>query len=145
MLEGTFNMNIKITHNLPCPTHRNLLPVISNVRPLRLTLSRRLLIFTQKIRQFHKPVLRQMMRLVENDTRTVTGRNLRSILLLTDRSTIRQLQPSDVDNVCYYGEPEQWRVQSLLELIQIRSGDIAPPVGWNIWELDDILNDICCN
>ena len=37
MFEATFNRNIKLTFDLPYPTHRNLLPVISELKPLRIT------------------------------------------------------------------------------------------------------------
>lgn len=144
-LEGSYNRNIKITNNLPYPTHRNLLPAICDIRPLKMILSRRLLTFIDKLKKSNKPVLSRTLRLVEKDARTVTGRNLRSILLLTDVSTISELQPSDLNRVSYYGEPEPWRVQSLTELFQIQRGEIEPPLGWNYEELDDIFYDLCCN
>ena len=76
MLEATFNRNIKITYDLPYPTHRNLLPVISNMKPLRITLAKRLLTFRDSIKKSDKRVLRQMLSLVESDARTVTGRQV---------------------------------------------------------------------
>ena len=92
MFEGTFNRNIKLTLNLPYPTHRNLLPVISQAKPLRITLAQRYLTFVEKLRSSEKPVLRHTIRLVENDTRTVTGRNLKNILLMTDRPDFQHLR-----------------------------------------------------
>ena len=71
MFEATFNRNIKLTYNLPYPTHRNLLQPISNLKPLRVTLAKRFLTFTEKLRQSEKPVLRSMIGLVEHDVQTV--------------------------------------------------------------------------
>ena len=51
MIEATYNRNIKSTYDLPYPTHRNLLPVISNAKPLRITLARGLLSFKENIRK----------------------------------------------------------------------------------------------
>ena len=75
MFESTFNRKIKLTLNLPHPTHRNILPVISHVKPLRITLAKRFLAFVEKLRNSEKPVLRNTISLLENDTKTVTGRN----------------------------------------------------------------------
>ena len=91
MFEATFNRSIKLTYGLPLPTHRSLIPVISKVKPLRITLSSRLLTFVSRLRKSEKPVLRKMLSIVENDVRTVTGRNLRNTLLLTKKSSIMKL------------------------------------------------------
>ena len=58
MLEATYNKNIKITYDLPYATHRNLHPVISGAKPLRITLAKRLIAFTERIRNSNKSVLR---------------------------------------------------------------------------------------
>ena len=51
MLEASFNRSIKLTFGLPYPTHRSLLPVISKVKPLRITLASRFLTFVEKLRK----------------------------------------------------------------------------------------------
>ena len=145
MMEATFNRNIKITYDLPYQTHRNLLPAISNVKPLRVTLAKRLLSFTEKIRKSEKNVLRSTLRLVESDVRTVTGRNLRSILQLCEKSTVQQLCPSDMDSVQYYSEPDQWRIVAILEALNVRAGEMDLPEGWVRQELEQILEVACVN
>ena len=145
MMEATFNRNIKITYNLPYPTHRNILPVISNVKPLRLTLARRLLSFIEKIKKSDKPVLRSILSVVECDVRTVTGRNLRSILQLCDKSTVEQLSPSDMDTVSYYGEPDVWRIVNIREILKARAGEVEVPEDWDKRELEQILEVACCS
>ena len=104
MMEATYNRNIKITFELPYQTHRNLLPVLSSVKPLRVLLSRRLLKFVDCIRKSKKVVLKNILRRVECDVRTVTGGNLRSILMLTDTPCVESLRPADIDNVSYSGQ-----------------------------------------
>ena len=145
MMEATFNRNIKITYDLPYQTHRNLLPPISNVKPLRVTLAKRLLSFTEKIRKSEKSVLRSTLRLVESGVRTVTGRNLRSILQLCEKSTVQQLCPSDMDSVQYYSEPDQWRIVAILEALNVRAGEMDLPEGWVRQELEQILEVACVN
>ena len=145
MFEGTFNRNIKLTLNLPYPTHRNILPVISHAKPLRITLAKRFLTFVGKLRSSEKPVLRHTVRLVENDTRTVTGRNLRNILLLTDRPDVQHLSPIDMDAVCLYGEPELWRVLAITDILEMRAGELQLPDGWSLDDMEVILQAACCD
>ena len=83
-------------------------------------------------------------RVVENDTRTVTSRNLRSMLLLTDRPYIQHLSPSDMDAVCLYGEPELWRVLAINDILEMRAGELQLPDGWSLDEMEVILQAACC-
>ena len=145
MMEASFNKNIKITHDLPYATHRNILPVISNMKPLRITLAKRLISFFDKIKKSEKSVLKQILTIVESDVRTVTGRNLRSILALTDKSAIDQLHPSDMEIVSYYGEPEQWRIVTICEVLQMRAAELELPDGWRKEEMQLILEAACCS
>ena len=145
MLDTTFNRNIKLTYNLPYPTHRNLLPEISKQKPLRIVLAKRFLTFTEKLRKSEKPVLRSMIRLVEHDVQTVTGRNLRRILFLTDKPDIHKLQASDMDDVNFYGVPELWRVLAIRDILEIRAGELQLPDGWVQGELEAILQAACCD
>ena len=145
MFEATFNRNIKLTYNLPYPTHRNLLQPISNLKPLRVTLAKRFLTFTEKLRQSEKPVLRSMIGLVEHDVQTVTGRNLRRILQLTEKPNIQNLKPSDMDDVNLHGDPELWRVLAIKEILEIRAGELQLPDGWTQGEMETILQAACCD
>ena len=145
MFEATYNRNIKLTYDLPYPTHRNLLPVISQVQPLRIILAKRFLKFVEKLRQSEKPVLRNMISLVDTDVQTVTGRNLRRILLLSDKPNVHQLRPSDMDRVNLYGDPELWRVLAIREILEIREGDLKLPDGWVQADMETILHSACCD
>ena len=143
MFESTFNRKIKLTLNLPHPTHRNILPVISHVKPLRTTLAKRFLTFVEKLRNSEKPVLRNTISLVENDTRTVTGRNLRNILLLTDRPDVQHLRPSNMEAVFLYGQPDLWRDLAITDILEMRAGDLQLPDGWSMGEMEAILQAAC--
>ena len=92
-----------------------------------------------------KSVLKQILTLVESDVRTVTGRNLRSILALTDKSDINQLHPHDMELVSYYGEPEQWRIVTISEVLQMRATELELPDGWQKGEMQQILGAACCS
>ena len=139
MFEGTFNRNKKLTLNLPYPTHRNILPVISHVKPLRTTLAKRFLTFVEKLRNSEKPVLHNTISLVENDTRNITGRNLRNILLLTDRPDVQHLRPSNMEAVFLYGQPDLWRVLAITDILDMRAGDLQLSDGWSLDDMEVII------
>ena len=145
MMEATNNRNIKITYDLPYPTHRNILAVISQVRPLRVTLAKTLLSFIEKSKKSDKKVLRSTLSLVEADVRTITGRNLRSILLMCNKSTVQQLSSADMDTVNYYGEPDTWRIVTIVEMLKARAGEVKLPEDWDSEEFQQILEVACCS
>ena len=112
---------------------------------LRVTLAQRLLTFIEKIKKSDKNVLRSTLSVVESDSRTVTGRNLRGILQLCEKSTVKQLCPSDMDTVLYRGEPDQWRIVAILEALKVRAGEMDLPKGWVREEFEEILEVACVN
>ena len=104
-----------------------------------------MLSFIQKIKESEKTVLRSILRVVESDVRTITGRNLRSLLDMCNKSTVQQLSPSDMNSVCYYGEPDSWRIVSILEILEARAGEVEMPEDWDRREYEEILEVACCN
>ena len=95
MLEAIFNRNVKITFDLPYPTHRNLLPLVSGVTPLRELLSCRYLRFITRLRTSTKDVLRMLINPTEEDTTKVIGRNLRNIMLASNKATAGEMDPPE--------------------------------------------------
>ena len=128
MLEAIFNRNVKITFDLPYPTHRNLLPLVSGVTPLRELLSCRYLRFITRLRTSTKDVLRMLINPTEEDTTKVIGRNLRNIMLASNKATVKDLIPSD-EKYCH---PEQWRLEIIKDAGEIMAGEMDPPEGFAI-------------
>ena len=89
--------------------------------------------------------MRSMIGLVEHDVQSVTGRNLRRILQLTEKPSIQNLKPSDMDDVNLHGDPELWRVLAIKEILEIRAGELQLPDGWVQGELETILMAACCD
>ena len=56
--------------------------------------------------------------------RSTTGRNLRRILLLTDKSDVENINQNDFKTLEYHqlGEADKWKVTYLKELINIKFG-----------------------
>ena len=106
-------------------------------------MTRRFLSFIQAIRNSKKEVLRHILRLIEYDTLSVTGRNLRTILLKTGMHDIRSLKPNDY-NIKYEEVPvnEEYRVSFIKELINIEQNELEVP-GFEGEELKEILQHLC--
>ena len=106
-------------------------------------MARRFLSFIQSIRASNKQALRNLLRVVEFDTRSVTGRNLRTILLETLVLDVRSLKPADV-TTRYRDMPinEQYRVDFIKEMVDVKNNQLEVQ-GFTDDEIDDILQHIC--
>ena len=112
---------------------------------MSLTLFRHYLNFIEKVKNSSKKVLRQMYTVAKADVRTTTGSNLRNILLLTNLSSIDDLQPSSLDNIRYHEilEEDTWRITIIKEAIDIKCGHTSLPEGWTYEEFEEIINFAC--
>ena len=80
-IESSWNRTVKIIFDLPYNTHRRLIEPISGQTHIKLVLIKRLLRFVEKLKFSKKPVLRQPFSVCKDDVRTITGANLRNIML----------------------------------------------------------------
>ena len=141
--EGSFNKSIKIMCNLPYETHRYLVEPISGGLGLRKQLIRKYLRFVHNIKNSTKPVIKHMFEHCKKDARTITGSNLRNILLLTDLPTIANLSPSVRIDHNEIMDKDMWRVDIIKEIFDIKFGGLDTPEGWSWEELDEIVNFAC--
>ena len=142
---STFNRSVKVMADLPYSTHRYLIEPLSEQQHMSLTLFRNYLNFIEKVKNSSKKVLRQMYTVAKADVRTTTGSNLRNILLLTNLSSIDDLQPSSLDNIRYHEilEEDTWRITLIKEAIDIKCGHTNLPEGWTFEEFEEIINFAC--
>ena len=101
--------------------------------------------FIKRVRESPKYVLRQLYDIASRDVRTVTGSNLRNILMLTNTLQVDDLDQSMVDMIKYHKmeETEMWRIGLINELINIKHGDINLPEGWTHDDLEAIMDFTC--
>ena len=134
-----------IMADLPFATHRNLIEPVTNTRHMKIKLLRDYLGFIGRVKVSKKPVLRQLYELAKCDVRTTTGSNLRNILLLTDLYDVDDLHPGLVNSFEYHKieEKEQWRLNMVKELIDIKHGVKILPDGWSPGDLETILTYVC--
>ena len=129
--EGTYNRSIKVMADLPYGTHRNLVGHMAGGH-MKIKLMKNYMGFIKRVRDSPKYVLRQLYDIASRDVRTVTGSNLRNILMLTNTLQVDDLDQSMVDMIKYHKmeETEMWRIGLINELINIKHGDINLPEGW---------------
>ena len=90
-LLGTYNRSIKIKFDLPWQTHRYFMEPLTGQPHVSRILASRFLSFVNMIAKSNKPGLKNLLRLVQNDVRTITGFILRTILILAGHHSINDL------------------------------------------------------
>ena len=142
-LEKTWNVSVRRMFDLPRETHCYLVEAVSQQDHVKTILSKRFLNFIQSIRSSQKQALKDMLKVVEHDTLSVTGMNLRTILLQTQGHSVQDLRPSDA-NIKYRDIPamEEYRVEFIREIVDIKNSQLEVQ-GFSTEELDDILQHLC--
>ena len=79
MLENSWNVSFRRMYDLPLQTHRNLVEPVSQQLHLKKLLIKRFLSFIQQIQKSDKILPKQLLNIIVNDTRSITGCNLRRI------------------------------------------------------------------
>ena len=142
-LEKSWNVSIRRIFNLPRQTRSFLVEPLSEEPHVRTLLARRFVNFIQSIRLSKKRSLRELLKVLEFDTMSVTGRNLRHILLQTSIFDIRKLKSRDI-TAKYKDIPrgEEYRVNVIKEIIDIKNQQLEV-AGFDDHELDEILRFVC--
>ena len=91
-----------------------------------------------------KIVPKHILKYVKHDVKSVTGSNLRNILLLTDRDTIEEISKHDVKGLKYHevSNDNIWKIGFIKEIIEIKNNQ-ASLNDFSKEELNDILANLC--
>ena len=143
-LESTWNLSMKLMMDLPRGTHRRLIEPLSEVTHIRTVLIKRFLNFLQQIKKSSKNASKFLLESIQHDTRSITGSNLRNILLKTDKAIIKDLVPNDVQHLKYHPiqVEEMWKVNMIREVIETKNNNLEL-VDFSEGELDEILEFLC--
>ena len=84
--------------------------------------------FVNKLKKSKISVLRHLINMTMKNTRSVTGWNIRGILLLSSKSRIDNLTVRDVKAIKYHPvcEEDRWIIKKML---QIKFGEMEIPTG----------------
>ena len=144
MVENSWNRSVRCMFDLPLQTHRSLIEPVSNVKHVKFLLMKRFLSFLSQIKNSDKAAPKVLLECIKCDTRSITGSNLRNILLLTDKDKINDLAVSDIEKMKYHelSENDAWRVDAILELMS-NSNRLQLMASQMMREIEEILEHIC--
>ena len=143
-MESTWNKSVKIMFDLPYATHRWLIEPVSGSTHVRKILISRFLNFIKQINKSTKLVSRLLLRTIKYDVRSVTGHNLRQIMLETGKTDINQLGDVKIDDIKYHPvrNEDKWKISVVQECIDAKFGKLNID-GFSVEELDEICSHLC--
>ena len=102
--------------------------------------------FLHPIRSSSKRIPKDLLRVIQYDTRSITGNNIRHLLRLTQKFKIEDVSKHDILNIVYCPVPEneKWRIPLIKEIIEARNSTLEV-IGFTPAELEDILDYLCSN
>ena len=130
-------------YDLPWGTHRYFMEPLTGLPHTSRILAKRYLSFIEKIQNSSKTALKILLQTVQNDVRHTTGFNLRTLMILADKTRIGDLR-ANLEDFQYHNIPdeEKWRINMLRELVNVKENECTVP-GLEENELDEILEYIC--
>ena len=143
-IEKTWNVAFRIMYDLPRESHRYFVEELSGSPHVKRILIKRFLSFTESVRKSKKNCLRNVFMKIRYDTQSVTGNNLRKILLLVGKEDVDDLNPHDANDITYapIPEEEEWRVGLVKEITDVKFGRMSVE-GFSTEELNDLLRIVC--
>ena len=144
MVFTSYNTNVKLVFDLPLATHRHLIEPVTRRRHLRIILAARFMSFIEQIKKSAKLIPKMLLSQIQLDVRSTTGRNLRNILVQTDKRNVVQLRKEDCYNLQYHpsSADNKWKEEMLKELIDVKRNQVEVD-GFDQEELDEIMEFIC--
>ena len=130
--------------DLPYATHRSLIQPLTGATHVKLVLIKRFLGFLEKIRVSSKKALNMLVMEAMKDVKSVTGRNLRNIMLLVGESRVEDVCYVDYARLKYFklDDDEKWKVSMIQEIIDLKQVELEVP-GFDLEELDAMLHYLC--
>ena len=79
----------------------------------------------KQINRSQKLLPKQLLNCIRNDTNSITGSNIRRILLLTRKSSLEEVSEQDIDKLAYeeVDEKDKWRVSIIRELLDCKNDE----------------------
>ena len=140
-IEKSWNVSHRIMLSLPRKTHRYFIEPLSGTKHVVKSIRKRFLNFVAGIRRSRKEVLRRMMRTIERDCRSTTGRNMRKLELLSSHGKLEVTCDAP-----YMEIPvgEEWKIAIAKEIVDLIDGNLTVP-NLSPDELAEITESVCCS
>ena len=146
MISNSWNTSFRKMFDIPRDSHRYLVEAVSDSKHLWTSIVKRFLTFCDQIRKSKKIALKNVFRTIEHDTRSITGSNLRHIMIKAKKNFIKDLNPFEDGDLsfCEIPDSEKWRVGLIHEITDVKFGS-STVNGFSHEELNDILSSVCSN
>ena len=117
---------------------------VSESEHIRITFIKRFLNFIEKIKASHKIALKNVFNVVKHDCQSVTGSNLRNIMLMVEKTRVEELCVEDASKISYHEirKEDCWRVDLIKELVDTMWGENIVE-GFSRDELSYMLGYTC--
>ena len=85
-----------------------------------------------------------LLRTIQNNVRSVTGYNLRRIMLETGKTNVDQLNDVGIENIEYHpvSAEDKWKILVIKECIDVKYGRLNID-GFSSEELEEISSHLC--
>ena len=142
---GSYNKSVKSMLDLPYATHRSLIEPLTEQRHILKVLVNRFLAFLDNISKSSKKAIKMLLETASSVVRSVTGSNLREIMLRVGKSRVADLGRGDGDKIAYFEmtEDEIWKVKMIKEIIDVKN-DWIEVEDYEGEALEEILTYLCC-
>ena len=126
---------------IPRNTHLFFIEHLTEIQHIKFSLLKRFVNFVNSIESSKKSVMRNMLKIVKQDCRTTTGRNLRKLMLVFEKRNVDEISKVDLKNQIYdsISSGHEWNVWIAKELLQIKENELETEY-LNSAELDEILH-----
>jgi hypothetical protein len=143
-MESTWNKSVKVMFDLPYATHRWLIEPVSGSTHLRRFLINRFLNFVKQINKSSKFVTNLCLSTIQYDVRSITGYNLRKIMIETGKTDINQHNDVRTDDIEYHPvrNEDKWKISVIKECIDVKFGNLSIE-GFSSEELEEICSHLC--
>ena len=118
----SWNVNLRILFDLPRDTHCWIVEELSNGRHFKQMIYSRFIKYLKVLSQNRKPFIRTLFNLVSKDAKSLTGSNVRKILLQTDQDPLR-LDRNCIRSWRVYPPKDSWSVPLLRSLMNLRDDE----------------------
>ena len=150
-LMNSWNVNVKVAYELPYATHSFLAEEITGGNNARQMVYKRFIKFLSSIANNRRQALVSLLNSVKTTCRSLTGGNLRILLLETDVLVVPGVTRGHVlTDYRVYKTPEgqEWKVPLLVSLLQIRddtwSVNFDEETGqFSDDEITELINNVC--
>ena len=141
---GTYNQSVKIMWDIPRSSPRSFTEPLTGAPHLKKVLVKRFLTFIESIKASRKIALKNLFKVVKNDCRSVTGKNLSKIRNLVGKTSVESLVPADAAAIsyCEIEERDLWRLGIVSDITDTKFG-LSTVDGFSREELKTILVNVC--